>query len=502
MLFEVVNTMKNLMPEHADEHHSVEWATTRPIVSGLGGVISSGHPLVSMAGMCILFSGGYAFDAAAAAGFAAAVIEPTASCTLCGECVATLHDARSDRTVALSGQGPAPVLATIADARRMMAAVRLGRLRRPSTVNRLLVSLSAPSADGTHRSRSPWRFVSLVFLIVSFALWPNSAPLAQERVLRFHHILPEKSPQQRKIFLPWSKNIAEASNGRLRISVEAGMRLGGKANELLSQVESKYVDIAWILAAYSPGRFPRLEVFELPFIASSRASVTSQALFEYYETYARDELSNVHVLNVWCHPSGVILNQEEPILRPSDAAGRVMRVPSDVIGELFRNIGATPRIATVTQVLALLKQREIAGTVLPYEVIPTLKLTSEIRHITEFAGHRGLYTAVFLLVMNKSVYASLDEDLRRVLDAHSGAVIAAEWGRFFDEFEEDGRDDFTAAGGIIKFVKNEDYEEWVQASQPAIESWIAKVGRAGIDGARLISSAKQLVAKYAMMARP
>ena len=364
------------------------------------------------------------------------------------------------------------------------------------------LSLSAPSADGTHRSRRPWGFVSLVFLIASFALWPNSTALAQERVLRFHHILPEHSPQQRKIFLPWSKKIAEASNGRLRISVEAGMRLGGKANELLSQVESKYVDIAWILAAYSPGKFPRLEVFELPFIASSRASVTSQALFEYYETYARDELSNVHVLNVWCHPSGVILNQKEPILRPSDAAGRVMRVPSDVIGELFRNIGATPRIATVTQVLTLLKQREITGTVLPYEVIPTLKLTSEISHITEFAGHRGLYTAVFLLVMNKDVYASLDEDLRRVLDAHSGAMIAAEWGRFFDEFEEIGRDDFTAAGGVVTFVKNEDYEEWVQASQPATESWVAKVGRAGIDGAKLISSAKQLVAKYAMMARP
>jgi gamma-glutamyltranspeptidase / glutathione hydrolase len=97
-----------------DEHHSVEWVTTRPIVSGLGGVIASGHPLVSMAGMRILLSGGNAFDAAAAAGFAAAVIEPTASYTLCGECVAMLYDPRSNRTVALSGQGPAPALATIA----------------------------------------------------------------------------------------------------------------------------------------------------------------------------------------------------------------------------------------------------------------------------------------------------------------------------------------------------------------------------------------------------
>jgi TRAP-type C4-dicarboxylate transport system substrate-binding protein len=310
--------------------------------------------------------------------------------------------------------------------------------------------------------------------------------MAQDRALRFHHFLPEKSPQQQKLFLPWSKRIAEASNGRLRIEVTAGMQLGGKANELLAQVMSKQVDIAWTLAAYTPNKFPRLEVFELPFIASSRASVTSQALFEYYEAHARDELSNVHVLNVWCHPSGVILNRDEPILRPIDAAGRVMRVPSDVIGELFRSIGATPKATTVTQVLTLLKKREIAGTLLPYEVVPTLKLTSEIRHITEFAGHRGLYTAVFLLVMNKDIYAGLDKDLRRMLDANSGAAIAAEWGRIWDDFEEIGRDDFTAAGGTLTFVKNEHYEEWVQASQSAIDSWVDKVGRAGIDGATLI----------------
>jgi TRAP-type C4-dicarboxylate transport system substrate-binding protein len=99
------------------------------------------------------------------------------------------------------------------------------------------------------------------------------------------------------------------------------------------------------------------------------------------------------------------------------------------------------------------------------------------------------------------VYASLDEDLRRVLDAHSGALIAAEWGRRWDEFEEIGRDHFTAAEGTVTFVKNEDYEAWVKASQSAIDSWVAKVGRTGIDGTKLISSARELVAKYAMLAR-
>ena len=95
------------------EHHAADWATTRPVVSGTQGVIAAGHPLVSMAGMRMLLAGGNAFDAAVAAGFAAAVVEPTASYTLCGECVALVYDARSGETQALSGQGTAPGLATI-----------------------------------------------------------------------------------------------------------------------------------------------------------------------------------------------------------------------------------------------------------------------------------------------------------------------------------------------------------------------------------------------------
>jgi len=41
------------------------------------------------------------FDAAVASGFAAAVVEPTASYTLCGECVAVIHDARRGELRAL-----------------------------------------------------------------------------------------------------------------------------------------------------------------------------------------------------------------------------------------------------------------------------------------------------------------------------------------------------------------------------------------------------------------
>src|SRR5919201_4964037 len=106
--------MTNQLPRvHEIEHHAAERVTTRPVVSGMQGVVAAGHPLVSMAGMRMLVAGGNAFDAAAAAGFAAAVVEPTASYTLCGECVALVYDARARETTSVSGQGVAAGRATI-----------------------------------------------------------------------------------------------------------------------------------------------------------------------------------------------------------------------------------------------------------------------------------------------------------------------------------------------------------------------------------------------------
>ena len=98
---------------HDREHTDVTRTTSRPVIHGTHGIVSSGHALTSMAAMRMLLSGGNAFDAAAAAGLAAAVIEPTASYSLAAEGVGMLYHAASGELRALSGQGVAPHAATV-----------------------------------------------------------------------------------------------------------------------------------------------------------------------------------------------------------------------------------------------------------------------------------------------------------------------------------------------------------------------------------------------------
>ena len=89
------------------------YPTGRPVVRGTQGMVSSGHYLTSMSAMRMLLSGGNAFDAAVAAGFAATVIEPNASYSLATEGSFMLYHAASRRVRVLSGQGVAPGKATI-----------------------------------------------------------------------------------------------------------------------------------------------------------------------------------------------------------------------------------------------------------------------------------------------------------------------------------------------------------------------------------------------------
>ena len=96
-----------------EQGDTVRPPTGRPVVYVTQGLISSGHYLTSMAGMRMLLSGGNAFDALVAAGFAAAVVEPIASYSLASEGAFMLYHASSGDIRSLSGQGVAPGKATV-----------------------------------------------------------------------------------------------------------------------------------------------------------------------------------------------------------------------------------------------------------------------------------------------------------------------------------------------------------------------------------------------------
>jgi len=95
-----------------DDLPSNDSTLARPLVTGRHGMVTSLHPLASMAGMKILLQGGNAFDAAVATALAVAVVDPKNS-TIGGQGFATIYVAKEKRVRALNFFGPSPKLATI-----------------------------------------------------------------------------------------------------------------------------------------------------------------------------------------------------------------------------------------------------------------------------------------------------------------------------------------------------------------------------------------------------
>src|ERR1700758_2875965 len=87
--------------------------TTRPEIEGTFGVVTSTHWIATAVGMAMLERGGNAFDAAVATAFTLQVVEPHLNGPG-GDVPVILHDAHTNRTVVICGQGTAPKAATIA----------------------------------------------------------------------------------------------------------------------------------------------------------------------------------------------------------------------------------------------------------------------------------------------------------------------------------------------------------------------------------------------------
>lgn len=326
-----------------------------------------------------------------------------------------------------------------------------------------------------------------------------AAPRAQaqtpEVTLRLHHFLPAVSNVHRHFLMPWAQKISTESQGRLRVQIFPAMQLGGAPPQLYDQAKDGVVDIIWTLPGNTPGRFPSIEVIELPFVAHKRASVNARVVQELHDTRFRQEFADTHIICAWAHDAGVI-NSRREVRRQEDLAGLKLRFPTRQAGEALRALGAAPIGLPIPQVPEALAQGVIDGAVVPWEVVPSIRLHETLRNHTEFAGSPTFYVASFVLAMNKARYDGLSPDLRRVLDANSGQVAAVMAAKVWDEQGPVVEEMVRRRGNAIIELSVEETQRWQRTTQPVVENWVRAMGERNIQGGALLEETRALIARY------
>jgi TRAP-type C4-dicarboxylate transport system substrate-binding protein len=317
---------------------------------------------------------------------------------------------------------------------------------------------------------------------------------AADVTLRFHQFLPPQATVPSKAIVPWAQKVEKESGGRIKIQHFPSMQLGGKAPELFDQAKDGVADIVWTVLGYTPGRFPKSEVFELPF-SSGLAEPASRAFQEYVEKHAMDEFKDVKVIAVHVHGPGLI-HSKDPITKLEDFKGVKVRGGSRITNIMLEQLGAVPVGMPVPAVGESLSKGVISATTIPWEVVPALKVQQIVKNHTGFAGDQGLYTQTFVVAMNKKAYDKLPADLKKVVDANSGADTAALFGRAMDGGDVVGLDLVKKAGNKIYMLDAVETQTWRRTAAAVRGIWYKEVAAKGIDGPKLAAEAEALIEKY------
>ena len=328
----------------------------------------------------------------------------------------------------------------------------------------------------------------------AIALGLGTAAQAQEVTLTLHQFLPAQANVPKLVLDVWADNVEAASDGRIKIERYPSMQLGGSPPELMDQAIDGVADIVWTVVGYTPGRYPRTEVFELPFMVND-ARAASSAYWQMFEKHMKDtEFQNVHILGTWVHGPGMI-HSNKAVTTPSDMEGLKIRGGSRLVNSLLEKVGSTPVGMPVPAVPEGLSKGVIDGTTIPWEVTAALKVPELVGNHTEFDG-TALYTLTFVLAMNKDRYDSLPDDLRAVIDAQSGLEFSVFAGGTQADADGPARKLAVDRGNNIVTVSGDDLEAWKAAAQPIYDEWVADMDSKGIDGQALIDEAKSLMDAY------
>ncbi|WP_172298012.1 TRAP transporter substrate-binding protein [Pseudoruegeria sp. HB172150] len=321
---------------------------------------------------------------------------------------------------------------------------------------------------------------------------------AQEYVFKLHHMLGAQAPAQTNMLEPWAAKVEENSGGKVKIEIYPSMTLGGTPPELVQQARDGVVDIIWTVNGYTPGQFPRTEVFELPGVYLNDIEATNLAMYDMFDEFLADDYKGLHPLWLHVHAGQAIMTVDKEVRSPADVDGMKIRIPTRTGAWVIEALGASPIAMPVPEVPAALSKKVVDATLLPWEIIPPLKLQNQIQYFIEGADQTRFGTTTFQVSMNQAKWDSLPDDIKAAFNDASGRDW---WGEVAKVWR--GGDDFgikmAEDAGRTHIMLNEDETQaFIDTLTPVQERWIEEVTGKGMDGSGLVNTAKELIEKNSM----
>ena len=325
---------------------------------------------------------------------------------------------------------------------------------------------------------------------------PASPTTSQKTVeLTFSYHAPPQASLATAIFVPWAKEIEEASSGRIKITHYPGGTLVS-SNDAYDAVATGLCDIAQVDTEQNPGRFPLIGINQLPFFYPD-TEVAGRVSHELLNKYALDgELKEVKLLiTAPIHNAHYFGNK--PVEKLEDFKNLKIRASGKVESSTIDALGGVPVDIGTGDVFSALDRGTIDGCFFAYSGA----LSFGIKDATKYRTECNIFPRVFVVAMNKAKYDSLPADLKQIIDKYATPEVSQRFGKAHQDMQAGPRgaivgSDKQAGNPPIYVLPADEVAKWKATVEPTWQEWAAEVQTKGLNGSEILAEAKKLIEQY------
>ncbi len=309
--------------------------------------------------------------------------------------------------------------------------------------------------------------------------------------LKLAHFFPGTHPAETELVQPWAKAVEKATNGQVKITSYPGETLL-KADAIYDGVVNGIADIGLSCFAYTRGRFPVLEAFELPGITYNNSKVASKVAWEGIKQLNPEEVQDTKLMMVLTTGPGDLFTKV-PVRNLNDLQGLEIRA-TGLSAKTLEMLGATPVAMPQSEAYEALSKGVVQGNLSPVEVLKGWRHAEVTDYLTLTPF---LYNTLFFITMNLDQWNSLSPDVQKAIEEVNEKYFQEVAMGLWDKQNESALKWAVEEMGMeVITLAEEEKERWIERVKPIQDQFVAKMNEKGLNGQEILDTVKSLAEKY------
>jgi len=343
------------------------------------------------------------------------------------------------------------------------------------------------------------RLFFAVLLVFATILWAGcgsketSAEQGEQKTveLKLAHFFPSTHPAETELVQPWAKAIEEATEGRVKITSYPGQTLL-QADAIYDGVVNGIADLGLSCFSYTRGRFPVLEVFELPGIRYVNSKAASKVAWEGIKQLNPTEIQDTKLMMVLTTGPGDLYTKV-PVRTLNDLQGLEIRA-TGLSAKTLEVLGATPVAMAQSEAYEALSKGVVKGNLGPVEVLQGWRQAEVTQYLTRTPF---LYNTLFFITINIDKWNSIDPKDQEAIETINEKFFNEVAMNLWDKQNEAALKFALDEKGMEEIrLSQEEEEKWISLVQPIQDDYAAAMDQQGLNGQEILETVKKLADKY------